>query len=104
MSEVVSAASVPADAVYPPSISISELWPWALFATALLLLIYFVGVGVGVDRIAELAGGLLKRGLADAPERPGRAVVAHSPRAPSLRSARSDSRRRPGRGARNRPA
>lgn len=27
----------------------------------------------------RVAGGLLERGLADAPERPGRAVVAHSP-------------------------
>src|SRR5664280_2307756 len=32
-----------------------------------------------LERVAELAGGLLERGLADAPERPGRAVVAHSP-------------------------
>ena len=53
----------------------------------------------------RVAGGLLERGLADAPsDRGAPSLLIRPPRAPSLRSARSDSRRRPGRGARNRPA
>ncbi len=34
-------------AIYPPAISLRELAPWALFAGALLLLLYFVGVDEG---------------------------------------------------------
>ena len=47
MSDVSSAAHAPAEAIYPPPISLSEIWPWALFGLALLMLIYFVGVDEG---------------------------------------------------------
>jgi hypothetical protein len=44
MSEVPAAAAAP-QAGHPPSIDVRELWPWALFAGALLLvLLYLVGV------------------------------------------------------------
>lgn len=32
------------DTVYPPAISVRELWPWAVFAAALaFVVLYFVG-------------------------------------------------------------
>lgn len=43
----VTIPSVLPEAVYPPSISLRELWPWALFASALLLLVNFVGMDEG---------------------------------------------------------
>jgi hypothetical protein len=41
----------PADAVHPPPISLRELWPWAVLALALLLLIYFVVIDEGATSI-----------------------------------------------------
>lgn len=46
MSDVAISSASP-EAVYPPSISLRELWPWALFAGALLLFVYFVGMDEG---------------------------------------------------------
>lgn len=44
MSHIAPAAPALADATYPAAISFRDLWPWALFAAALLLvLLYFVG-------------------------------------------------------------
>ncbi|MGH9025066.1 MAG: CbtB domain-containing protein [Acidimicrobiia bacterium] len=44
MSQIAPAAPAHADATHPAAISLQELWPWALFATALLLvMLYFVG-------------------------------------------------------------
>jgi cobalt transporter subunit CbtB len=42
MPDMATAAAPPA-VVHPPAISIREIWPWALFAVALLALVYFVG-------------------------------------------------------------
>jgi cobalt transporter subunit CbtB len=43
MQEAVGSFAQP-EAVNPPAIPIRELWPWALFAAALVLLISFVAV------------------------------------------------------------
>jgi Probable cobalt transporter subunit (CbtB) len=45
-------ASLPRS-VHPPAISLSEIWPWALFGLALLLLLYFVGVDEGAVSIVS---------------------------------------------------
>jgi cobalt transporter subunit CbtB len=43
MDNAVAAASPAQDATIPvPVVSLSELWPWALFAVVLLVQIYFV--------------------------------------------------------------
>ena len=47
MSEVVAGRTAPPEVIHPPAISGSELWPWALLAAALLLLLYFVGFDEG---------------------------------------------------------
>jgi hypothetical protein len=48
MSDVVATA----EAIHPPSIEVRELWPWAVFAGALLLaLVYLVGVDQGAESI-----------------------------------------------------
>lgn len=52
-SQALSAHRAPV-AVHPAPISLSQLWPWAIFALALLLLIYFVGVDEGA---ASVIGG-----------------------------------------------
>ena len=46
MSDVTMPSALP-EAVFPPSIPLRELWPWTLFAGALLLLFYFVGMDEG---------------------------------------------------------
>jgi hypothetical protein len=47
MSDVIASRSPVPEAVHPPAISLREIWPWALFGLALLLLVYFVGVDEG---------------------------------------------------------
>jgi len=47
MSEVVAGRTARPEVIHPPAISGSELWPWALLAAALLLLLYFVGFDEG---------------------------------------------------------
>jgi hypothetical protein len=49
MSELVTAATP--SAVHPPAISVREIWPWALFAFALLALVYFVGMEQGASAV-----------------------------------------------------
>lgn len=57
------------------------------------------------DRVAEWRAACLSEVSRTPPsDRGAPSLLIRPPRAPSLRSARSDSRRRPGRGARNRPA
>ena len=46
MSDIAAPPHVP-EAIHPPAISLREIWPWALFGFALLLLIYFVGADEG---------------------------------------------------------
>jgi hypothetical protein len=48
---VVSAPGLP-EAVYPPAISLREVWPWALLALSLLALTYIVGVEQGASAVA----------------------------------------------------
>jgi hypothetical protein len=50
MSDMVSAAS-PSAVVHPPAISLREIWPWALFAFALLALVYMVGMEQGASAL-----------------------------------------------------
>lgn len=40
-----------ADESLPAPISLGELWPWALFAAALMALIYFVGMDEGAGSV-----------------------------------------------------
>ncbi|HVQ58269.1 MAG TPA: CbtB-domain containing protein [Solirubrobacterales bacterium] len=46
------ATSAP-ESVHPPAIDLRELAPWTLFAGALLLLFYFVGVEEGAASIVK---------------------------------------------------
>jgi len=39
------------EAVHPPVISPREIWPWALFAFAFILLIYMVGADQGATSL-----------------------------------------------------
>jgi hypothetical protein len=50
MSDMAMAAAQPA-ALHPPAISVREIWPWALFATALLALLYLVGFEQGASAL-----------------------------------------------------
>lgn len=45
MSEVT--APSPQSVAHPPAIALGELWPWALFGSVLVALIFFVGVEEG---------------------------------------------------------
>jgi hypothetical protein len=45
MSEVT--APSPQAVAHPPAISLGELWPWALFGSVLIALVFFVGVEEG---------------------------------------------------------
>jgi hypothetical protein len=47
----VSASQPLPAAIHPPAISLRELAPWALFAGALLMLLYFVGVDEGATTL-----------------------------------------------------
>jgi hypothetical protein len=50
MSDMAMVAAQPA-ALHPPAISVREIWPWALFATALLALLYLVGFEQGASAL-----------------------------------------------------
>jgi hypothetical protein len=52
MSELVSDSPAVPEAIYPPAISARELWPWLLFAVALLVVLYFVALDGGALSIA----------------------------------------------------
>jgi cobalt transporter subunit CbtB len=47
MSDAVASSSSLPGAVNPPAISLRDIWPWAVFALALLTLLYTVGVEQG---------------------------------------------------------
>ncbi|MGH2946039.1 MAG: CbtB domain-containing protein [Solirubrobacteraceae bacterium] len=57
MSDVVASSAPLPGAVYSSVISLREIWPWALFGLALLMLVYFVGVEQGASALA--AGNLV---------------------------------------------
>jgi hypothetical protein len=52
----VSDVTAPKEVAHPPVISLREIWPWSLFALALLLLLYLVGADEGA---ASLVNGNL---------------------------------------------
>jgi len=52
MQAVAGVPSELADGAYPPPISLRELWPWAMFGVALILLIYLVGFDEGATSVA----------------------------------------------------
>ena len=47
MPDIAAPSPVEPEAIYPPKISLHEIWPWALLGFALLLMVYFVGVDEG---------------------------------------------------------
>lgn len=47
MSDMLAVPTSAGQAIHPPAISLRELAPWSLFAAALLLLLYFVGMDQG---------------------------------------------------------
>jgi Probable cobalt transporter subunit (CbtB) len=51
MSDVIAAGSPMPEIVHPPAVSLREVWPWALFGVALLLLVYFVGAEEGASSL-----------------------------------------------------
>ncbi len=57
--------SIPAlpEAVHPPAISLREIWPWALFAFAFIVLIYMVGADQGATSL--FSGHLLHEWMHD---------------------------------------
>lgn len=57
-----SPAAVP-EVVYPPAISFGEIWPWAVFAVALVGLVYLIGAEQGATAIAP--GNLIHEWLHD---------------------------------------
>ena len=63
MADVPATAAVP-EAAHPSSIEVRELWPWAVFAGALLLvLLYLVGLDQGAASV--IPGRLLHEFLHD---------------------------------------
>lgn len=63
MSDVIAAPSGLAGRAHPPAISLHEVWPWALFGLALLLLVYFVGLDQGAS--ALVPGSMLHEWVHD---------------------------------------
>jgi cobalt transporter subunit CbtB len=53
MSDVVASSSSLPGAANPPAISLRDIWPWAVFALALLTLLYTVGVEQGAASLSS---------------------------------------------------
>lgn len=51
MSDTSLLTSALPEVVYPPAISLREIWPWALLGLALIALVYFVGADQGASSI-----------------------------------------------------
>jgi Probable cobalt transporter subunit (CbtB) len=51
MSDVIASSAALPEALHPPAISLREVWPWAVFGLALLMLVYFVGADQGAASI-----------------------------------------------------
>ena len=68
MPDVVASSSSLPGAVYPPAISLREVWPWALFALALLTLLYFGRrrAGRGITDVGQLGARVDARRAASA--------------------------------------
>jgi hypothetical protein len=53
MSDLTLSHSALPEAANPPAISLGEVWPWALFALAFVLLVYFVGADEGATSLVK---------------------------------------------------
>jgi len=53
MSDVTASSSSLPEVVHPPAISLRQIWPWALFGLALLMLVYFVGADEGAASVVK---------------------------------------------------
>lgn len=53
MPDVIASRSPLPEAVHPPAISLREIWPWALFGLALMLLVYFLGADEGAASLVN---------------------------------------------------
>ena len=53
MSDVAAPLSAASEAIYPPKISLHEIWPWALLGFVLLLMAFFVGIDGGAASLAS---------------------------------------------------
>ncbi|CAN5589518.1 CbtB-domain containing protein [soil metagenome] len=51
MSDTAAAPSPLSEPIRPPAIEVREVWPWALLALALTLLLYLVGVEQGATSV-----------------------------------------------------
>ncbi len=51
MSNAAAAPSRLPEPVHPPAIEVQEVWPWALLALVLTLLLYLVGVEQGASSV-----------------------------------------------------
>jgi hypothetical protein len=47
MSDTVARPAELPEVAYPPAVSLHDAWPWAIFALALLAVLYFVGLDEG---------------------------------------------------------
>jgi cobalt transporter subunit CbtB len=63
MSDALASRSPLPGAVYPPAISLRDIAPWALFALALLTLVYTVGFEQGASSLTS--GDLLHEWMHD---------------------------------------
>jgi len=63
MSDVLAASTPALGAIHPPAISLRELAPWALFAAALLLLVYLVAGDQGA--LSLVPGNMLHEWMHD---------------------------------------
>ncbi|HZV73744.1 MAG TPA: CbtB-domain containing protein [Conexibacter sp.] len=63
MSDVIAVSPPAFEAIHPPAISLRELAPWALFAAALLLLVYLVAGDQGA--LSLVPGKMLHEWLHD---------------------------------------
>lgn len=53
MSSTLPVSATAPEAPYPAPVSARELWPWALFAVALLMLVYLVGAEEGALSVVD---------------------------------------------------
>jgi hypothetical protein len=63
MSDVVASRPALPGAIHPPAISLGEIWPWAVFALALLTLVYLVGADQGA--VSVLPGRMIHEWVHD---------------------------------------
>jgi hypothetical protein len=53
MPDAIAAPQTAPEAIHPPAISLSEIWPWAIFGLSLLALMFFVGVDEGAASLTS---------------------------------------------------